>query len=86
MVSTLENLSIGQKAIILSIKTDNKALKRRIMDMGLFKGALVEVINVAPLGDPVGLKVRGFVVSIRREHLKLITGEILPKQEQELIK
>ena len=42
------------------------ALKRRIMDMGLTKGAEVLVRKVAPLGDPVEITVRGYELSIRK--------------------
>ena len=42
------------------------ALKRRIMDMGLTRGAEVLVRKVAPLGDPVEITVRGYELSIRK--------------------
>jgi len=48
------------------------ALKRRIMDMGITKGTEVYVRKVAPLGDPVEVKVRGYELSIRKDDAELI--------------
>lgn len=48
------------------------AIRRRIMDMGLTKGAVVFVRKVAPLGDPVEINLRGYELSIRKEDAQLI--------------
>ena len=42
------------------------ALRRRIMDMGITKGASIYVRKVAPLGDPVEITIRGYELSIRK--------------------
>lgn len=81
-LTTLENLKIGQQARIVAINSNNKALKKRLTDLGIVKGAILQVVNIAPFGDPVAVNIKGFVLTIRREHLKLITGEILPSKEQ----
>ncbi len=39
---------------------------QRLRDMGLTRGARIEVLRVAPLGDPMELRVRGFVLSVRK--------------------
>ena len=41
------------------------AVKRRIMDMGITKGVEIFVRKVAPLGDPIEVKVRGYELSLR---------------------
>ena len=51
------------------------AVKRRIMDMGITKGAKVHVRKVAPLGDPVEVTVRGYELSIRKEDAEKIEVE-----------
>ena len=43
------------------------AVRRRIMDMGIIKGATVLVRKVAPLGDPIEVSVRGCELTLRRE-------------------
>ena len=42
------------------------AVKRRIMDMGITRGAEVHIRKVAPLGDPVEITVRGYELSVRK--------------------
>ena len=44
----------------------SRALRRRIMDMGITKGTPIYVRKVAPLGDPVEVTVRGYELSIRK--------------------
>ena len=43
------------------------ALKRRIMDMGITRGAQIYVRKVAPLGDPIEVTVRNYELSLRKE-------------------
>ncbi|MDR2504653.1 MAG: ferrous iron transport protein A [Oscillospiraceae bacterium] len=47
-------------------------VKRRIMEMGVTKGADVFVRKVAPLGDPVEITVRGYELSLRKDDAELI--------------
>lgn len=51
------------------------AIKRRIMDMGITKGAELSVHKVAPLGDPIQITVRGYELSIRKDDAELIEVE-----------
>ncbi len=50
-------------------------LKRRIMDMGITKGAEIYVRKVAPLGDPIQINIRNYELSLRREDASLIEVE-----------
>lgn len=51
------------------------AVKRRIMDMGITRGVEVFVRKVAPLGDPIEVKVRGYELSLRKADAELIEVE-----------
>lgn len=62
---TLAELPIGSRATVRSIEGSSDVV-RRLMEMGLVRGAPVEVRKVAPLGDPMELRVRGYILSIRR--------------------
>ena len=44
--------------------------------MGLTPGEKIEVIRFAPLGDPVEVKIRGYLLSLRREEAELIQIEV----------
>jgi len=68
---TLNDIKPGQTATIVRLRGEG-AVKRRIMDMGLTKGAQVTVCKVAPLGDPIELAVRGYELSIRKDEAAAI--------------
>ena len=61
----LVQLPLGQVAEILSVDCD-RAVSRRLMEMGLLPGTEVRVVRVAPLGDPIELRVRDYALSVRR--------------------
>ena len=42
-------------------------LKQRLMTMGLIPGTRVEVLNSAPLGDPIALRLRSYNLAMRRD-------------------
>lgn len=70
-MKTLRDVKIGETAVIEKLHGEG-ALKRRIMDMGLTKGTQVYVREVAPLGDPMELTVRGYELSVRKADAELI--------------
>ncbi|HOF89644.1 MAG TPA: metal-dependent transcriptional regulator [Armatimonadota bacterium] len=74
MPVTLTTLQPGQKGAITTI-TAQGSLRRRMLDMGLTPGTLVEVERVAPLGDPIDVKVKGYHLSLRREETACIAVE-----------
>ena len=50
-------------------------MKRRIMDMGITRGAEIYVRKVAPLGDPIEVTVRNYELSIRKADAEMIEIE-----------
>ncbi len=69
--NTINDLSVGESALILKINCDG-AMKRRLIDMGITPGVKVKLHKIAPLGDPLELKLRGYMLSIRRSEAKNI--------------
>jgi ferrous iron transport protein A len=61
----LSELPVGGKGVIASIGGE-RSVRRRLMELGLVPGTPVALVNVAPLGDPLELAVRGGRLSIRR--------------------
>ncbi len=68
---TLRDAAIGETVTVARLLGEG-ALKRRIMDMGITKGAEVYIRKVAPLGDPIEVKVRGYELSLRKEDAQMI--------------
>jgi Fe2+ transport system protein FeoA len=63
---TLDSIKPGQGGVISSIGGQG-LLRRRLLDMGLTPNTRVKVRKVAPMGDPIELSLRSYVLTIRKE-------------------
>lgn len=77
-MATLRDVKVGQTCTVSRL-TGAGAIKRRIMDMGLTKGAEVYVRKVAPLGDPIEVTVRGYELSLRKDEAENVEVENIVK-------
>jgi ferrous iron transport protein A len=75
-MSTLDLLKPGKKATILKVGSVGP-IRRRMADMGMIRGTPVEVVKVAPLGDPIEVKVKGYNLSLRKDEAAAIIIESL---------
>ena len=73
-MKTLRDVKIGETVTVVKLHGEG-AVKRRIMDMGITKGALVYVRKVAPLGDPIEVTVRNYELSLRKADAEMIEVE-----------
>jgi len=62
---TLDRLKPGNSAQVTDIEADH-ILRRRMMELGVTPGTKVSVVRVAPMGDPIEIKVRGYRLSLRK--------------------
>lgn len=49
-----------------------RPFRRRLLELGLTPGTKIEVLRVAPLGDPIEILVRGYRLSLRHEDARLV--------------
>ena len=70
----LKSAKIGQTVKVVKLHGEGP-VRRRIMDMGITKGTSVTLRKVAPLGDPLELRVRGYELSIRKSDAEMIEVE-----------
>lgn len=69
----LNQLERGKRAKVLGlVPACRGAERRRLLDLGFVAGTPVEIEIASPLGDPVGYRVRGTVIALRREQAGLI--------------
>ena len=76
-VRKLKDLKPGQRGKIVKVKAKG-ATNKRIVEMGITPGSVVEVERLAPLGDPIDVKVKGYHLSIRKEEAEEVEVELLP--------
>lgn len=63
---TINDLKIGQESVILTVGGEGP-LRLRFLDMGLIPGTKVMLQKIAPMGDPIQIRLRGYELTIRRE-------------------
>lgn len=72
---TLDEIQPGNGGTIIAVKGEG-ALRRRLLDMGLTPKTKVQVRKTAPMGDPIELSLRGYMLSIRKEDAAKIEIEV----------
>ncbi|BDZ68113.1 FeoA family protein [Methanobacterium ferruginis] len=75
MIKTLNNLKQGENGIIVAFKGKGN-VRKHLMEMGLVRGSDIKVERVAPLGDPIEIKIKGYSLSLRKEDAKKVEIEI----------
>jgi Fe2+ transport system protein FeoA len=69
---TLKDLGIGKSGVVITISGE-KTLRRRLLEMGITPRTTITVKKAAPMGDPIELFLRGYVLSLRLEDAEKIT-------------
>ena len=73
----LSDLVVGQKAKILKLNETDKAIRRHLLDMGIVRGTIVTVKKIAPMGDPIDIKLRDYELCICKNDLSKIEVEVI---------
>ena len=71
---TLDELAVGRSGVITTVGGEG-VLRCRLLDMGLIPQTRVHVNKVAPMGDPMELQLRVYVLTLRKEDAHNITIE-----------
>lgn len=74
MIVPLNSLDIGEKSKVIELISEG-LIRRRLLDLGLIKDTIVEVVQKSPLGDPVAYLIRGTVIALRSEVAAMILVE-----------
>ena len=71
---TLKDARVGDTVTVKKVYGEGP-IRRRIMDMGITRGVEVFVRKLAPLGDPIEVKVRDYELSLRKADAEMIEVE-----------
>ncbi len=72
---TLDNMKVGSSGTITAVGGEG-ILRCRLLDMGLIPQTVVTVSKVAPMGDPMELSLRGYILTLRKEDARNIEVEV----------
>ena len=78
---TMAELKAGEMAEITGYTLGNAVYRAKLLALGLTHGTQIKIINVAPLGDPFEIAVRGYHLSLRRDEVGVIKVRKLAKEE-----
>lgn len=68
---TLTDLPIGQDARVIAVN-GTEGITRRLLEMGVIPGVTVQVVKMAPFGDPIEIRVRGYSLAMRKREADAI--------------
>lgn len=71
----ITEMKIGNKAEITGYNVTEAGYRAKLLALGLTRGATIQLIGIAPMGDPMRLKVRGFELSLRKSEAKFLKLE-----------
>ncbi len=77
-VITLDHIDPHRRCRVVGVRASG-ALRKRVLAMGMVPGAEVETLRIAPLGDPIEYRVKGYCLSLRRAEARLI--EVVREEE-----
>jgi len=72
---TLDQLKIGEHALI-TLVSGKGILRHRLLEMGLTPKTKVYMRNMAPMGDPIEIALRGYTLTLRKEEARNISVEV----------
>ena len=76
-ICNLSDLKVGEKGRVMQLNVANKPIRRHLLDMGLTVGTIVEIKKIAPMGDPIDIKLRDYELCIRKADLRQIEVETI---------
>lgn len=76
-MTTISELKVGDRAKVAGYTDTGRGYRRKLLTMGLTPGAEIAITRVAPMGDPVEIRVRGFSLSLRKEEAAALSVEKL---------
>jgi ferrous iron transport protein A len=78
----LSQLAVGGHGRIVGYHQQAGSYRRKLMCLGLTPGCEFRVVRVAPLGDPIEIRLRGFSLSLRRNEAAVISVETISTKQE----
>jgi ferrous iron transport protein A len=72
---SLKEMAAGDRGQVTGYQGASRAYRKKLLSMGLTPGVEFRVTRIAPLGDPVEIRVRGFQLSLRRDEASALQVE-----------
>lgn len=73
---SLSKIPVGSKVQVLNLLSTGLP-RRRMLDLGLIPGTIIDVIRKSPLGDPIAYNIRGAMIALRKEESDQILVKLI---------
>jgi len=73
----MRDLKVGQRFKVVGFEQGPSIYRQKLLAMGLTRGVEGQVIKVAPFGDPIQIKIRGYNLSLRRDESSILQVEVV---------
>ena len=70
-VIPMSQMSLGQTGTIEAF-SGQEDISQRLQEMGITRGTKIEIVRFAPMGDPIEIPIKGYLLSLRRDEAELI--------------
>lgn len=78
---TLDAIAVGQTVRMTAFRADSTGFRHKLLAMGLTPGVCLTVLRIAPLGDPVQVRLRGCLMSLRKKECQQIEVENVQRSD-----
>ena len=68
----IKEMNVGEEAEIVGFESASRQYRSKLLSMGLTRGTVIKIVKIAPLGDPVEIRVRDFNLSLRRDEAEVL--------------
>ncbi len=68
----ISDMKVGMKATVIGYNDAPAGYRAKLLALGLTRGVTIELIGIAPMGDPLRFKVRGFELSLRKSEATVL--------------
>jgi ferrous iron transport protein A len=72
MNTTLQDMAVGETGTVSGYVKGTSVYREKLLAMGLTRGTEFKVERIAPMGDPVEIRVRGFSLSLRKDEARAL--------------
>lgn len=76
---TLDTIPVGQSVRMIAFHPDSQGFRHKLLAMGLTPGVHLTILRIAPLGDPVQVRLRGCLLSLRKKECQRIEVEYVER-------
>ena len=70
----LSRMKVGDRGIIMELRKGDLSLK--LMEMGFLPGEIVFIARIAPLGDPISVKIGNYLLSLRKQEANAVMVQL----------